>query len=248
GEAGSWLEQERSSWLAAFNEAARIGWHRQVLELATAMHWYSDDRWYAVEWVEIFGLGVDAARALGDVAAEAQQRNFLGWALAMVKNTEAALEQYLLALRCAEAADDPLERMWALAYASFHEYSQVGRATAMEHARQSVELAAPFDFWAVQMPVRYRFGALLLLDGQPEEAFAHMDALHEEVERRRRAGEATKARDRLTAILVEGIARCLHAMGRCDQAVPLFARSRVMQQEVGATGLAAAAAVWEGRC
>ncbi|MEU7476476.1 NB-ARC domain-containing protein [Lentzea sp. NPDC042327] len=247
-EARSWLEQERSSWLAAFRQAVRTGWHSEVLTLAQAMHWYSDDRWQVVEWVEVFGAGVEAARALGDVTAEAQQLNFLGWAHSMVADTKAALEQHLLALGRAEVAGDRLERMWALAYASYFEYSQVDRATAMEHARESVELAASYDFWAVQLPVRYRFGALLLLDGQHEQALALKEALHEEAVRRGQAGEETKSRNRLTAILVEGMARCLHAMGRCDQAVPLFARSRVMQQEVGATGLAADAALWEGRC
>ncbi|KOV83954.1 NB-ARC domain-containing protein [Nocardia sp. NRRL S-836] len=247
-EARSWLEQERPSWLAALREAVRTGWHSEVLALAQAMHWYSDDRWQVVEWVEVFGAGVEAARALGDVTAEAQQLNFLGWAHSMVADTKAALEQHLLALGRAEVAGDRLERMWALAYASYYEYSQVDRARAMEHARESVELAASYDFWAVQLPVRYRFGALLLLDGQHEQALALTEALHEEAVRRGRAGEATKPRNRLTAILVEGMARCLHAMGRCDQAVPLFARSRVMQQEVGATGLAADAALWEGRC
>lgn len=79
-EAAAWLEQEQSNWTAAYREATQLGRHRDVVELAEAMHWYSDARWIQDPWDEIFALGVEAARAIGSQADEAKLLNFLGWA------------------------------------------------------------------------------------------------------------------------------------------------------------------------
>ncbi|HEX7305581.1 ATP-binding protein [Lentzea sp.] len=247
-EARAWLDQEQANWMAATREIARAGWHHEVLELSLSMHWYSDDRWDLPEWTEIFGFGVDAARALGDVAAEAQQRNFFGWALGVAGHGDGALEQHLLAWHCAVEAGDPLEQTWALAYAARHEYHSGDRVEALRHAREAVELSPQFDFWTVQTPVRFRFGGLLLSDGQPEQAFAVLNAVLDEALSRTRAGESTLARQRLMALLLEGTADCLHALRQCEKAIPMFSEALRIHAEVSSMFIASRAMMREGRC
>lgn len=41
-QARAWLEAERDQWLAALRRAAATGHHRQVIDTADAMHWFSD--------------------------------------------------------------------------------------------------------------------------------------------------------------------------------------------------------------
>ncbi|MGZ3146419.1 ATP-binding protein [Lentzea chajnantorensis] len=247
-EARSWLEQERSSWLAAFREAARTGRHREVVELARAMHWYADDDRHGVDWVEVFGAGVDAARTLRDVTAEAQQRNLLGWALVTAQDCAGAVEQHKIALRCADEAGDRLERVWALAHVTAQEFMLGDRQNSLEHARQAVELSAPFGFWTVRMTVRYQFGVLLLLDNRPREALAVLEELLQEALRHNQNGELALSRTRLLAMCIEGVARGLHAVGQCGRAAPMFAEARGLFEKVGASVHSARAAFREGRC
>ncbi|MFD5828472.1 ATP-binding protein [Lentzea sp. NPDC060358] len=247
-EAREWLDQEHANWLAATRKIARAGWHHEALELARSMHWYSDDRLELPEWSEIFGIGVDAARALGDVSAEAQQRNFHGWALGVAGHRDAALEQHQHAWHCAVEAGDQLEQMWALAYAAKYEYFRGDRAEALQHARQAVALSPQFEFWAVRLPVHFRYGTLLLADQQPMEAFAVLNALLAEASSRKRAGESTLARERLMALLLEGTADCLHAAQQCEKAVPMFAEARRIHEEVSGAFTTSRAMMREGRC
>ncbi|KJK32975.1 hypothetical protein UK23_47955, partial [Lentzea aerocolonigenes] len=247
-EAGSWLEQEQSNWLAAFRESARMGWHRETVECARTMRWYSDDDRHAAKWAEVFAIGVDAARALGDMAAEAQQRNLLGRALAAAGDREAALDQHKIALRCGDEAGDRLERVWALAHIAAGEFSRGDRRDGLERARQAVELSAPFEFWTVRMTVRYQFGVLLLLDDRPAEALTVLEELLQDAVRHNQDSEMALSRTRLLAVCVEGVARCLHAVRQCGRAASVFAEARGFHEKAGASVHAARAALQEGRC
>ncbi|USX55522.1 NB-ARC domain-containing protein [Lentzea sp. HUAS12] len=247
-EARTWLEQERSGWLAAFREAARTGWHREVVILARAMHWYADDDRYGVDWVEVFGAGVAAARTLRDVSAEARQRNLLGRALVTARDCAGAVEQHRIALRCADEVGDPVERVWALAHLTAQESLLGDRKNSLEHARQAVELSAPFPFWSVRMTVRFQFGVLLLLDGRPEDALVVLEDLRQDAVRHSRDGEVALPRTRLLAMSIEGVARCLHAVRQCCRSAAMFAEARGLYEKVGASMHAARAAFQEGRC
>ncbi|MEV4518286.1 helix-turn-helix domain-containing protein [Dactylosporangium sp. NPDC049525] len=76
-EAGRWLHVDADNWLGALRYAAQHGQHDVVLDCADAMRWFAD-RWKPwTPWQEVFGLGADAATALGDRAYQAAQLNFL---------------------------------------------------------------------------------------------------------------------------------------------------------------------------
>ncbi|GGP66500.1 ATP-binding protein [Saccharothrix coeruleofusca] len=243
-QARTWLEQEAANWLAAVREAARRGWHREVLELAKSMHWYSDDHWFTVPWEEVFGAGVAAARELGDRSSEAQQLNFVGWA---VRREIPALAAHEQALRVAVAAGDELEQVWALGYCGSI-YAKLGDGErAREALRRAVALSARFDFWTVQLPVRHRYGRLLLRLGEAGEALTVMLDLLAQAEANS-AGELPLPRRRLVVILIEGVALCLHGMGQCEQAADMFTRAGAAYVENGSKMLEAYAALREGRC
>ncbi|WP_197367159.1 ATP-binding protein, partial [Streptomyces clavuligerus] len=114
-QARAWLEAERNQWLAALHHAHAAGRHRQVLDTALAMHWFSDLTQHWRQWVDVFGIGVDAARALGSPHEEATHLNYLAWAHnRCAHNPLAALEAADAALSVARACDDPLQTGWAL--------------------------------------------------------------------------------------------------------------------------------------
>lgn len=115
--AGAWLAREAGNWPAALRDAARQGWHDEVIRVTRALHWYSDAASHRHAWEEIFSLGVTAAQAAGRTQDEAALLNFLGWARFICRErfTEAltALDR---ALMLARQIGDRREEAWALAY------------------------------------------------------------------------------------------------------------------------------------
>ncbi|SDG49405.1 Predicted ATPase [Lentzea fradiae] len=243
-EAVAWLDQEVSNWQAAVEEAARRGWHREALRLAKSMHWYSDDHWYSVPWEEIFLIGVDAARALGDRSSEAQQLSFVGWAL---RAQPAALGYYEQALEVAVEAGDELEQTWALAYIGAVHNRRGDRVLARKFVAEAAERSGRFDFWDVQMAIRFRYGDLLLDLGEVDEALAVLRDLVAAAGAYR-TPEMPQTRHRMIGVATEATGLCLHAMGRCGEAAEVFARVGATYVENGSLMLQSRVAYREGRC
>ncbi|MGW1726489.1 NB-ARC domain-containing protein [Streptomyces sp. NPDC002306] len=115
--ARAWLEAERDSWLAALRRAAAAGRHRRVLDVAEAMHWFSDLNQHWELWAEVFSLSSRAARELGSRQEEAVHLNYLAWACNIcVYDHHAALAAADAALAAAREAGDRLQVGWALGY------------------------------------------------------------------------------------------------------------------------------------
>ncbi|GAA4553138.1 NB-ARC domain-containing protein [Amycolatopsis samaneae] len=114
---GQWLAREQSHWRAALRSAAALGAHEQVLDLAKAMHWYSDLRGTGPLWCEVFGAGAAAAEALGDVRSAAEQLNYVSWAhYALCGDPHTALEAHTRAVAAATEAGDLVAEAWAWYY------------------------------------------------------------------------------------------------------------------------------------
>ncbi|MET8134706.1 NB-ARC domain-containing protein [Streptomyces sp. NPDC005251] len=78
-EADWWLRVNVDNWLGAMQAAAGRGRHSLVLDCAESMHWFSE-RWvHSPHWHEVFALGAESAAALGDLAQQATQLNYLAW-------------------------------------------------------------------------------------------------------------------------------------------------------------------------
>jgi diguanylate cyclase (GGDEF)-like protein len=112
----SWLDAEWGNWLSALRLAADRNRHEEVLCLAWSMHWYSDVRWFRSEWREVFTLGVAAARAIGDRAAECVMVDYLAWTYTVHHQIAEAEPLLTEALHLAREVGNRTEEGWALLY------------------------------------------------------------------------------------------------------------------------------------
>ncbi|MEU4807451.1 helix-turn-helix domain-containing protein [Actinosynnema sp. NPDC023587] len=140
-DADAWLSAESGNWVGALRWAAAHGVHREVLDLATAVHWYSDQRGHGATWAEVFTAGIAAARALGSVRDEAVQLNFLTWTLCvLLRRPHEALALHDEAWRAAVAAGDVVEQGWAVHYRAASEMRSGDLDAARESAGRAREL------------------------------------------------------------------------------------------------------------
>lgn len=130
-EAARWLAREPAHWLAALQSAAQRGRHDLAVDVAEALHWYSD-RFYAPElWPAVFSFGVQAAQAGHLLPEEAQQRNYLGWARHVCQGQlSAAAAEHRAAFELARRVGDPREQAWSLMY--------LGRLGVRDDAEEAV--------------------------------------------------------------------------------------------------------------
>ncbi|GGL64019.1 hypothetical protein GCM10010129_04600 [Streptomyces fumigatiscleroticus] len=115
-----WLQAEGPNWLAALRAAATAGEHARVVEVAEALHWFSDQWIFWGHWPEVFGTAARSARALGDPLLEATQLNYHAWAVLMCEGRPRdSLAHSAAALAAAERAGDPGQQAWAHQYRSW---------------------------------------------------------------------------------------------------------------------------------
>ncbi|GAA3768121.1 XRE family transcriptional regulator [Plantactinospora mayteni] len=141
-EAGSWLRAEAGNWLPALRTAAADGRHQLVVDLAEAMHWYSDasSRWPG--WYEVYGLSRTAAAALPDRRQQAVHLNYYAWAAAWSgQRFDESAEVAMEAFRLAEAIENLQEQAWALQYAGTAWRSLNRLDDALWAGRKSLDLA-----------------------------------------------------------------------------------------------------------
>ncbi|MEV6909751.1 NB-ARC domain-containing protein [Amycolatopsis sp. NPDC051071] len=246
-DARTWLDAEGDNWVAAQRTAARKGWHREVADLAAAMHWYSDGRSQQRPWWEIFSLGADSANAVGDVVTEAKLLNFLGWARHVcLDDTEGAVASHRHALDIATRAGDRTEVAWANIYLGYI-LRLVGQpAEAFGHAERGYELAGELPFWTGQCSARNVYGHALREAGRHAEALAIHRAVLEEAE----AGKHDAYPDihrMLTSMTLRGMGDVHAALAEWQEAAGLYRTSRWLAWEAGFTPVEAICALNEGR-
>ncbi|GAA4899650.1 ATP-binding protein [Streptomonospora salina] len=232
--AAEWLEQEGTNWVAAQRAAAGLGRHRQVVDLAEAMHWYSDSRVYQRPWEQVFRLGAEAARALGSRRDEAVLLNFLGWAqYVCLDRNEEGLATHGEALSIAVEVGDRHEQAWAHAYMSM-ELLRLGRPSeALSHSREAAAISAEFEFFDIQMSARNGLGRVLHALGRYEEALEVHRALLDHMDRY--GAETNKEVLRLLeGTTLENVGNCLAGLGEWRAAGKTYREARALQ---GAGGL-----------
>ncbi|MEU6965463.1 ATP-binding protein [Streptomyces chrestomyceticus] len=175
-QAHTWLEAERSQWLAALHRAQEAGRHQQVLETAEAMHWFSDRVLHWELWTEVFGRAVGSARALGSRRDETVHLNYLAWAhTTCLYDHTTALGTAQAALALARESDDRLQSGWALNYAAraLDGLGQTGEA--ITHLRQAADcLSHHSDTQSrlAELSTLNLLGQHLRQAGRPDEALA----------------------------------------------------------------------------
>ncbi|ONF71386.1 hypothetical protein AVR91_0211930 [Amycolatopsis keratiniphila subsp. keratiniphila] len=229
--ATGWLEAERSSWRCSLRTAAAQGEHRRVLDLAAAMHWYSDLRGDGELWCEVFGAGATAARALGDRRAEAEQSNFLCWALSVLcgKPYE-ALEVHDRAVAAATEVGDLVLEAWAYYYRSAIDSRLTLPADAVRHNRRAVALFEQADYPTGQYLSMSWLGKQLHMTGEFDEAVT----LHRRCVAHYRDQASTPGNDELLSMVLTRYAETLAALGDLSAALPVLDEAEALFRKHGA--------------
>ncbi|MET1072712.1 MAG: NB-ARC domain-containing protein, partial [Umezawaea sp.] len=210
--AADWLAVETANWRGALRAAARAGRHRPVLDVATAMHWYSDSRGDAELWLEVFTAGEAAATALGSVRDQAVQLNFLCWTVAtLFGDPVRGRELSRRAAEAAKAAGDLVERAWAELYRGAVERMVDDLPEAVRRVESAAALFHEAAYDTGEAIARSFLGELLHKAGRFEEAVA---AQRHEIARYR----ATAATDgQNLGLMLNRLAESLLALGRLDE-------------------------------
>lgn len=110
--ASAWLDRHRDGWWPAVRDAVRRGDHASVVRACRDLYWYSDCRFHAVPWHDLFGLGVEAALALGRDHEAAVHRAARGWAHGILGRVEDADADLTAAAERFRAWDSPVALAW----------------------------------------------------------------------------------------------------------------------------------------
>ncbi|MFF9622266.1 helix-turn-helix domain-containing protein [Streptomyces griseosporeus] len=219
-EARAWLEAERAQWLAALRRAHDTGRHRQVLDTAEAMHWFSDLNQHWEQWVEVFQRSAASARLLGSRQEEAVHLNYLAWAYNLcVHDPRAALTSADAALAAARACGDGLQEGWALGYGA-SALHRLGRTEeAQERLREGVRCLSTQESpqsRLAELTLLSTLGALLRQTGRAAEALD----IHRRSERICNRGVAgrTEVIALYRAVARQQIGNDLAALERWDEA------------------------------
>ncbi|MFJ8717279.1 helix-turn-helix domain-containing protein [Streptomyces violaceus] len=145
-QAARWIKAEGDTWLAAFREAAARGEHKRVVEVAEAMHWFSDHWVSWGHWTEVYERAAAAGAALDDAGLEATHRNYLAWAYwACARRHDEAVQAATAALRLAGAAGNVLQQAWAHAYLGWLRDTVGDMPPAADHYHRAMELFTEAD-------------------------------------------------------------------------------------------------------
>ncbi|MEU4556935.1 AAA family ATPase [Actinoplanes sp. NPDC023936] len=138
--AKAWLTVEAENWFGALAEAAELGEHQRVVDVAESLHWFSDHWLDWGRWHEVFALSSEAASRLCDDRLQATHLGYLSWA------HNFCLAEYDVATRFAERAfffarraGDRRQMAWARMYQAWALLTQDHYQQALAPARESVE-------------------------------------------------------------------------------------------------------------
>ncbi|MEV4347175.1 helix-turn-helix domain-containing protein [Actinoplanes sp. NPDC049596] len=232
-EAETWLRAESGNWLGAMALAERTGRHREVLETAEAMHWFSD-RWpFWGHWGEVFERGRRAASALGDRAMEATQINYLSWvAYSLDEQPERAADLAREAGAMAETAGDRVQHAWSQFYLSGAEGNR-GRwedASAAADRAATLFLAYGDASGACTSLNQAAFAQVSL--GRPQEALTRVDRALAIIDNAELPNPNIAAILRLDSNRARG--RILTMLERYGEAIELLQDVARQSQEMGA--------------
>lgn len=139
--ADSWLRGEAENWLPALRQAAADGRDQYVVDVAEALHWFSDNWSYWPHWEDVYSLSTRAARRLADDRLQAVHLGYLAWVhVVCLADPGAAVTCAEQALAFADRTDDPGLRGWSNYYLAWA-LEQDGRKTeALPYAATATEL------------------------------------------------------------------------------------------------------------
>lgn len=172
-QARQWLQAEGANWLAALRTAAAAGEHATVVEVAEALHWFSDQWIFWGHWPEVFGTAAHSARAMGDALVEATQLNYHAWALLLCEGRPRdSLVRSAQALEAAERAGDPVQQAWSHNYTAWAHRLLGEIQQAVDATGESARLFEAAGDMHGTLQAMSGYGIVLLEAGRTEEALA----------------------------------------------------------------------------
>lgn len=137
--AEAWIRLEEPHWWPAMQEASRNGDHSTVVDVADALHWFSELWTDWGHWQQFFTLGVMSARAIGDPRLESIYLGYLAWAqVHETHDRNMPRRTALLAIEAADRSGDAQQRGWAHSYAAWTHYLLGRDGDAAEHSRVAI--------------------------------------------------------------------------------------------------------------
>ncbi|WP_217235389.1 tetratricopeptide repeat protein [Streptomyces sp. AC555_RSS877] len=168
-----WLQAEGANWLAALHRAASAEEHAVVVEVAEALHWFSDQWIYWGHWPEVFGTAARSAQELGDPLVEATQLNYHAWALLLCEGRHHdSIARAAQALTAAERAGDTVQQAWAHFYTAWALRWLGDYTPAAEHNQRAARLFQDAGDMHGTVQAMSGHGSVLVEAGRAEEAIA----------------------------------------------------------------------------
>lgn len=225
-EAAEWLDLESSNWSAVQREAAALGRHRQVLDFAVAIHCYAIGHEQKHRWNDVFELGLQAARALGDRRGEAEMLNLLGAARhRCTDEQELALAALREAVTIAEEIGHHRVAMSARSSIGLV-LSHLGEVEeALDHITFAYERSGEFGYFQHRVWTSLGLGACLLAAGRVADALERFaSTLDQTKQNRDQTNQETL--HRVMALLLTLMGDCLTALGRWEEAADSYHSAR----------------------
>ncbi|MGC5165767.1 ATP-binding protein [Luteimicrobium sp. DT211] len=243
-DARHWLVAESDEWLAALRRANDRGDARVVVEVAEALHWFSDlwPHWHG--WGEVFGMSAGAARAVGDDLLVATHEGYLAWAeIVTLDDLDAARASARRALDAATRTGDDGALGWAHYYIG---WAAEDPAVALVEAREAARrFRAAGDREALPQALLAASDAQSL-SGDVDAAVATARELLAAL-----ADPATRPRAQVaefTAASVHAyLVRILGDAGRWEDVLEVAPASVGLAESLGVTRMVANARYWRGR-
>lgn len=218
-EAEGWLRVNVDNWLTAMQAAAADGRHSLVLDCAESMHWFSDLWVHSPHWHEVFTRGADAAGALGDLAQQATQLNYLAWVHSVPpSDPEAILRCTSQALELATRAGATAQIAWAHEYTASALRLRDRFAEAATASSRAAELFKTIEDIDSHVQCRAHIAHCLFDEGRHTDAleqYLALLALLEDTE----SGMTPSVASRSRPFALIRIGHCLERLGRRTEAI-----------------------------
>ncbi|MFG2261092.1 hypothetical protein [Streptomyces mirabilis] len=218
-EAEGWLRVNVDNWLTAMQAAAADGRHSLVLDCAESMHWFSDLWVHSPHWHEVFTRGAEAAGALGDLAQQATQLNYLAWLHSVPpSDPEAILRCTSQALELATRAGATAQIAWAHEYTASALRLRDRFAEAVTASSRAAELFKTIEDIDSHVQCRAHIAHCLFDEGRHTDAleqYLALLALLEDTE----SGMTPSVASRSRPFALIRIGHCLERLGRRTEAI-----------------------------
>ncbi|WP_345620214.1 helix-turn-helix domain-containing protein [Streptomyces ziwulingensis] len=166
-----WIKEESDNWLAAFRDAAEVGEHAKVAEVAEALNTFSENWVSWGHWPEIYERAAAAGAALGDATLQATHLNHLSWAYWACERRQAdAVAASTRALALATAAADPVQQAWSHDHLGWLRIVDDDWSGAADEFRRATELFAEADHLTGFLQASGGVIPVAWKAGRPEEA------------------------------------------------------------------------------